>query len=209
MPPRLIVGRCGLQQRSQDAGSSNKKERQPGCHGVTGVQGMCSAKRMLARMAVFAMLSTGASPVPALDGVSLEFGKNGSYEMARLGAQWQWQKRWLDLSAAQWSADVPAGLNDSLVDIGFTPTLRWQAGDLRGFYLEAGIGLHFLSHTSLGGRRFSTAFQFGDHLGLGYRFGAKGAYDLSYRFQHHSNADIKKPNAGMDFHQVRLQYWFR
>jgi lipid A 3-O-deacylase len=181
---------------------------------------MGSAKRLLARMAVFAMLATGASSVPALDGVSLELGKNGSYEMARLGAQWQWQKRWLDsgkrhiggywdLSAAQWSADAPAGLNDSLVDIGFTPTLRWQANDLRGVYLEAGIGLHFLSHTSLGGRRFSTAFQFGDHLGLGYRFGAKGAYDLSYRFQHHSNADIKKPNAGMDFHQVRLQYWFR
>lgn len=169
---------------------------------------------------MFAMLATGASSVLALDGVSLEFGKNGSYEMARLGAQWQWQKRWLDsgsrhiggywdLSAAQWSADAPAGLNDSLVDIGFTPTLRWQANDLRGFYLEGGIGLHFLSHTSLGGRRFSTAFQFGDHLGLGYRFGTKGAYDLSYRFQHHSNADIKKPNAGMDFHQVRLQYWFR
>ena len=181
---------------------------------------MQGIRRMLARIAMFAALAAAAFPVLALDGVAAEFGRNGKYEMARIGAQWQWQQRWLDsgkrhiggywdLSAAHWSADVPAGLNDSLVDIGFTPTLRWQANDLQGFYLEAGIGLHFLSHTALGGRRFSTALQFGDHLGLGYRFGAKGAYDLSYRFQHHSNADIKRPNAGMDFHQIRLQYWFR
>ena len=181
---------------------------------------MGGARGMVARIAMSAVLATVAVPASALDGVSAEFGKNGNYEMARLGAQWQWQQRWLgsggrhvggywELSAAHWSADVPAGLNDGLVDIGFTPTLRWQANDLRGLYLEAGIGLHFLSHTSLGGRRFSTALQFGDHLGLGYRFGAKGAYDLSYRFQHHSNADIKRPNAGMDFHQIRLQYWFR
>jgi len=181
---------------------------------------MQSAMRMLARIAMATMLAAPAVPVLAVDGVSAEYGKNGSYDMARFGAQWQWQKRWLDsgsrhvggywdLAIAHWRADVPAGLNDSLVDIGLTPTVRWQANDLRGFYLEAGVGLHFLSRTSLGGRRFSTAFQFGDHLGFGYRFGAKGAYDLGYRFQHHSNADIKKPNAGMDFHQVRLQYWFR
>ncbi len=181
---------------------------------------MRSVKRMLARMTMSAMLAVTAVPVLALDGVSAEFGKNGSYEMARFGAQWQWQQRWFDsgsrhiggywdLSAGLWRAGVPAVQHDSLVDIGLTPTLRWQANNLQGFYFEAGIGLHFLSRTSLGGRRFSTALQFGDHLGFGYRFGAKGAYDLGYRFQHHSNADIKKPNAGMDFHQVRLQYWFR
>ncbi len=181
---------------------------------------MRSVKRMLALIAMAIMLATAAAPVLAVDGMSAEFGNNGNYEMARMGALWHWQKRWLDsgsrhiggywdLSAGQWRADVAAGQNDSLIDVGLTPTLRWQANDLRGFYLEAGIGLHFLSRTSLGGRRFSTALQFGDHIGFGYRFGAKGAYDLSYRFQHHSNADIKKPNAGMDFNQIRLQYWFR
>ena len=52
----------------------------------------------------------------------------------------------------------------------------------------------------------STAFQFGNHIGVGYRFGAKGSYDLGYRFQHLSNASIKRPNAGINFNQVRLQY---
>jgi hypothetical protein len=54
----------------------------------------------------------------------------------------------------------------------------------------------------------STAFQFGNHVGLGYRFGATNAFDLSYRFQHLSNASIKSPNAGINFHQVRAQYNF-
>jgi hypothetical protein len=54
----------------------------------------------------------------------------------------------------------------------------------------------------------STAFQFGSHIGLGYRFGAKRSYEIGYRFQHISNAGIKKPNPGINFHQVRVQYHF-
>ena len=45
-------------------------------------------------------------------------------------------------------------------------------------------------------------------LRLGYRFGAKGAFDLSYRYQHLSNGGIKHPNNGVNFNQIRLQYHF-
>jgi hypothetical protein len=65
-----------------------------------------------------------------------------------------------------------------------------------------------LSHTQIGDKRLSTAFQFGDHLGFGYRFGARSAFDLGYRYQHLSNGSIKRPNPGINFHQVRLQYHF-
>ena len=33
-------------------------------------------------------------------------------------------------------------------------------------------------------------------------------YDLGYRFQHLSNADIKKPNDGINFNQIRFSYHF-
>jgi len=36
-----------------------------------------------------------------------------------------------------------------------------------------------------------------------------GAYDLSYRFQRISNGNIKHPNDGINFHQIRLQYWLQ
>ena len=93
-------------------------------------------------------------------------------------------------------------------EIGVTPVFRLQRNEKTGAYVEAGIGAHFLSRTSIGDKRFSTSFQFGDHFGVGYRFGAKGAYDVSYRFQHLSNGAIKHPNNGINFNQLRLQYHF-
>lgn len=177
-------------------------------------------ERALGRVFVLAIMAAVTTPAGAVDGLSVELGKNGGFEMARVGAQWQWQKRWLDsggrhvggywdLAIGQWHGDSLVGQNDSISDIGFTPTFRWQANDLQGYYVEGGIGAHYISRTAIGGKRFSTQFQFGDHLGFGYRFGPKEAFDLSYRFQHLSNAGIKRPNDGIEFHQIRLQYWFR
>jgi hypothetical protein len=49
-------------------------------------------------------------------------------------------------------------------------------------------------------KRFSTAFNFGDHIGIGYRTG-RGEWSL--RLQHFSNAGIDTPNPGEDFVQLR------
>ena len=155
----------------------------------------------------------------ALDGVSVEGGNGDGADMRRIGVQWDWNGRWFqgpnwhlggywDLSLGHWHRDAPAGLNENITEIGLTPTFRWQQNDLRGLYLEGAIGFHLLSRTSLGDKRFSTMFHFGDHVGAGYRFGAKGEYDLSYRFQHLSNGGIKQPNRGILFNQIRFQYHF-
>ena len=93
-----------------------------------------------------------------------------------------------------------------------TPVLRLQrdANLSSGVtpYAEAGIGTHLFSNTKLGNRDFSTAFQFGSIVGVGVGFGERGQYELSYRFQHLSNADIKKPNDAHDLHLLRLGYNF-
>jgi len=166
------------------------------------------------------LLALAAGPVLAVDGVAVELGSGDGADMGRVALQWDWNKRWLqtqnwhvggywDLGLGYWKDDgVAPGRNDEIVEIGLTPVFRLQQNDLKGFYGELGIGAHFLSKTSLGDQRFSTSFQFGDHLGAGYRFGAKGAFDLSLRYQHLSNGSIKKPNDGINFSQVRLQYHF-
>jgi lipid A 3-O-deacylase len=162
----------------------------------------------------------GIQPSRAIDGLAVVAGEGRNSSMMRIGAQWQWSPRWWegehahlggfwDLGVAQWRRDQWSGRHDSLTEIGLTPVFRLQANDLQGAYVEGGIGIHLLSQTRLGNKRYSTAFQFGEHLGFGYRFGARGALDLGYRYQHISNADIKTPNSGADFHQLRLQYWFR
>ena len=53
---------------------------------------------------------------------------------------------------------------------------------------------------------FSTKFQFGDHIGVGARFGAANRHDLGLRLQHVSNGGIKNPNPGINLLLLRYQY---
>ena len=178
---------------------------------------MRSVRSSLVAAVLFLGITVG--PARAVDGVSIEAGSGDGADMARVGVQWDWKSRWFqgqnwhlggywDLALGQWHRSSPPGYNENITEIGLTPVFRWQRNDLQGLYLEAAVGFHLLSRTSLGDRRFSTAFQFGDHLGAGFRFGAKGEFELGYRFQHLSNGSIKRPNDGINFNQVRFQYRF-
>ena len=77
-------------------------------------------------------------------------------------------------------------------------------------YLEGGfIGLHLISPTFIyTGRKFGSAFQFGNHIGFGVRFGEHRQFDLGYRFQHMSNGGIKMPNQGINLSQTHFIYHF-
>lgn len=173
---------------------------------------------------VYALLLS--SNVWAVDGFSVEYGQTDysgdNANMARLGAQWDWKKplvtkgNWLltgywEVSAGSWNGQNRGGKDYNTADIGFTPVFRLQQKNFSWAapYVEAGIGVHMLSSTHItADREFSTAFQFGDHLGAGLRFGDKHRFDLGYRFQHLSNASIKDPNPGINFSQIRLAYHF-
>ena len=166
------------------------------------------------------------SPARAVDGVAVELGTsdsaNVSVDLARIGVQWDWTKRWAlgsswhiggywDLSAGYWHNDSRNRSKKSIFDLGFTPVFRLQQTNPGTVapYMEAGIGAHYLSKSSVADeRRLGSRFQFGSHLGLGLQFGPKSAFDVGYRYQHLSNASIKQPNQGINFHQVRMQYHF-
>jgi len=150
-----------------------------------------------------------ASPALAVDGVSGEIGSGTrQVDMYRFGAQWrQKQPRWLEDTRFNiyWDASIGAWDGDTggLVDLGITPVLRY--GSLHGGYVDAGIGFHYLSDTHISSAiEFSTKYQFGDHVGAGWRF---DRYDFSLRLQHLSNAGIHNPNPGINFLQLRIQYW--
>ncbi len=150
----------------------------------------------------------------AVDGFSVEAGSGDGVDMARVGVQWDWQKTWLqrgdwhlggywDLQLGRWNGA------SHITDLGLTPTFRWENDSRRGGYLEAAIGFHYLSSRNVtSAKQLGSNFEFGDHVGAGYRFGEKGAYDVSLRFQHLSNAGIKHPNPGINFTQLRFQYHF-
>ncbi len=158
-----------------------------------------------------------------VDSISLSAGTdNNSIDASvfRLGIQNRWNRTlfnggaWFvagywDLSLAYMESDVD---NSNLYDVGVTPVLRLQRdADLSSGvspFSEIGIGAHLLSETTLGGHDLDSALQFASHVGVGLGFGGKGRYELAYRFQHLSNADIGDDNDGVDLHLLKFAYNF-
>jgi lipid A 3-O-deacylase len=156
----------------------------------------------------------------AADSISLEAGSGNKTRVIRLGAQWAWDAEWnildnarlsgyWDVSLAYWHGtrhkDNPSS-DQNLAAIGITPVFRLTPKGAYGAYVELGIGgPHVLSELYDNNRRqLSTNLQFGSHLGLGYIFSNK--LDAAIRYQHYSNASIKKPNDGVNFLIFRLSY---
>ena len=162
-----------------------------------------------------------------IDAFSFTYGKDedsNDNEVFRLGLQNRWERTWFkggawylggywDAELAYMESDIKNSDNNDLLDISLTSVLRYQrdANLSSGVtpYAEAGIGPHLLSKTSLGFQKYSTALQFGSLVGFGLGFGGNGQYEIAYRFQHISNANIKKPNDGMSLHLLRLGYSFQ
>jgi lipid A 3-O-deacylase len=154
------------------------------------------------------------------NGIAVEVGHGNATDMGQISLIRQWDRKWFtdgdwyltgywEASVGRWDSSSAGG--NAIWDIGLTPVFRLQSKASSGFrpYAEAAIGAHFISHTHVNARRdMGSAFQFGDHLGVGLVFGDKGQLDLGYRFQHLSNADLKSPNDGIDFQQVRFAYLF-
>lgn len=126
---------------------------------------------------------------------------------------WQgqaWQIRLLhEAQIAHW--DVPRASN--ILELGYSPMFRLQRGTAGvgrwSPFVEIGIGVRLLSHTRLSPETsLSTAFQFSDTIGVGVQFGRQGHSTLGLRYQHLSNAGIRKPNPGINFTQVYFQQRF-
>ena len=115
-------------------------------------------------------------------------------EPRALGRKWQLSGYW-EFSVALWD-----NATESTADVGVTPVFRFERGPL---YLEAAIGLHLVQAHISSARVFSTAVQFGDHVGIGWR---SGHWDFAARLQHLSNAGLDHPNPGINFVLVRAQY---
>ena len=160
-----------------------------------------------------------SSSTSFIDSASIEYGQGNKTNFFRAALQHNWESpvaefqnsrinAYWDLSLSQWRGTryQQGKEHKSLTAIGITPVFRWQTSTQQGFYGEFGIGAYLLSDLyDNNGRRFSTHFQFGDHLAAGYQWSQN---DLQLRLQHFSNARIKEPNPGINFISLRYTYHF-
>ncbi|GGC80240.1 acyloxyacyl hydrolase [Undibacterium terreum] len=181
-------------------------------------------KKILAAGAILLLAqvsSFAADSFLGADSVSGEFGTGNKSKLARVGLQYDWGKQWLqyngmhvggywDVTLAQWHNTAYKGVADAtqnITDIGVTPVFRLESDSKKGFYGEAAIGFHLMSHVyNNNGRPFSTAFQFGDHIGVGYVF--NNGWDVALKAQHFSNGGIKHPNPGANLAVLKVGHSF-
>jgi hypothetical protein len=172
--------------------------------------------KLAAAMAALTM-SHVAFAAEGVESASLEVGGGDKVQMLRFAAQKDWNVHWLqsngrhlggywDANIAYWRGTAYKGNDDRnqyLWVFGVTPVFRYQNDSKLGLYGEAGIGPSLFSHLyDNGGNRLSTAFEFADHIGVGYVLDNK--WDLSARLQHYSNGGIKHPNSGVNWVVLRV-----
>lgn len=141
----------------------------------------------------------------------VRYGEAGSYDRTAASLRFApvWNAGWggwraglhpeLELGRIRYDGSRPGA--STLTHGGVNGILRMVYGSAAVRpYAEIGLGAGLFSRSSLSGKDFSTRFQFSEHVGLGVEL----PYGLSagWRFSHYSNADIKLPNDGIDFHQI-------
>lgn len=149
-------------------------------------------------------------------GVSLQLGESrDGTRMTTLGLHWHsgWRHDWwggqlgysTEAQLGHWRADGLRGGQETYTHMALVSLLRNRAdGGRSRWFIEGGIGVSLTDNVYRSPhKQFSTRFNFVDVIGVGYSFGAARQHELGLRVVHISNADIRKPNPGMDSVQLR------
>jgi len=126
---------------------------------------------------------------------------------------WDWQRRFGNAQAtvltefyvSRWSARGEPVMQAALV-----PLVRLRLDQGRSpWFMEGGIGVSMMDNLYRNhGKEFSTRFNFVDVFGVGRSLGADRRSEVSLRIAHISNANLKQPNPGENFLQLRYAVRF-
>ena len=173
--------------------------------------------------AVVTLLAVGSANACA-DQFGVQFGAGvADHDVKKLdlGGVWDPGLQWWHLGGfhftvvgeahvAYWDVRESNAVHPAIWEFGVTPVFRIikDTGWFRP-YIEAGVGVRLLSHArQTVDRTMSSGFQFADLIGVGAQFGDHQNYQAGFRFQHLSNAGLDKPNPGINFSEIYLQYNF-
>jgi lipid A 3-O-deacylase len=181
-----------------------------------------------AALAAGALLATAAHAqgtglqLPSNTRIFFQPGLSSDARYLTVGATWDWAapNAWgmpgltgyWEAAIGRWEpkSSAPTALGQSRrgsTQIGFTPVFRFYPAAQNQFFVEGGIGINVITPLYRNGaRQFSTVLNFGDLTGAGLVFGPQAEHELAVRYQHFSNASIKRPNPGANVIQLRYAY---
>lgn len=165
-----------------------------------------------------AVITLGYLPIShaAPNSASLAYGTGepNQFNGLRIALQWDSDRVWFqssawqltgywDVSVAYWQThDNNDNDNPQLFGVAAAPVLRLQKtvpiAEVIRPYLDAGIGLAYLSDDNFGRRDLGSNVHFEDRIGIGASMGRSQQWDLAYYFLHYSNASFFPPNQGID-----------
>jgi lipid A 3-O-deacylase len=151
------------------------------------------------------------------EALTWEGGSGGGVEVWRIGFQrpprefaaiggWDLTVAW-ELQAGRWRSRTNGRANDPVWEAGMTPVVRLERDvrDTWHAFVEVAVGAHLISRNKVHPKLdMSSAYQFGNHLGVGVRF--RGV-EIVFRHQHLSNASTVPPNHGVNFNMLRAVYY--
>lgn len=184
---------------------------------------LCRAAGALLALLALGLSGPAMAQADASPGVFVEIGfGSGDTRSGTVGLSWPWRQQWAlgsgqlsghwDAYVSHWRSPATAdpGAHEGLTQIALVPVLRWRSDQGRSpWFVEGGIGVSLMDARYRTPRKqFSTRFNFADHLAVGRDFGAQWRHELALRLQHVSNGDIRKPNPGENFVQLRYSLAF-
>ncbi|UVK85535.1 acyloxyacyl hydrolase [Pseudomonas sichuanensis] len=164
--------------------------------------------RLASSLAAFVLAFAGANLAQAAQ-LSGAVGATSQGDMTyRLGASFDWDKRWLESSAGHltgyWDAAYTyweGGGYSGAHSLSFSPVFVYEfSGFTYTPFIEAGIGLAAFSKTEVGDQRLGSAVNFEDRIGFGLKLPAD--QKIGIRAMHYSNAGIKQPNDGIESYSL-------
>lgn len=176
---------------------------------------------LMAALCLAALTPAVQAEASTSDGFYTQYGvsrnKTDSYTVGFVTPM-KWTRTFLDTKATgYWDfygtfsvAPNADGASNKTWLAGITPTLRLRLEQGRSnWFVEGGVGVSYSDvHYRNNDKKFSTRFNFADHVGVGYSFGPQRNQELVLRVQHYSNAGIKKPNPGENYVQLRYLHTF-
>jgi lipid A 3-O-deacylase len=143
---------------------------------------------------------------------------NATYS-ATVGLIWPWSWRHQALGGevtatteayvSHWTARGSAE-HASFTQLGVLPVLRYRFGQgSSAWFAQGGVGISVMDVMyRTADKQFSTHFNFASVAAVGRSFGPERRQELSLRVFHVSNADVRKPNPGENFLQLRYAALF-